>query len=184
MKKYGCLILFCLLLLSNLSCSFRQDFVQGEEIRARARKVAVLPLINLTTYANAGRIVGDLLVTELYAETDFVIMEQTAMLKKLKGTKDDLDQVMDKAVALFVGKLLNVDTVIYGSVTEYRYKRGLDEDPVVGINLRMLDIETKQVLWAGSQSSAGGCFWFCEDSLNRLAQTICHDMVGTMMNAQ
>jgi len=181
MQKIWCFTLVSLLLLCS-SCSSQQDFIKGEDIQSRARYVAVLPLINLTTYANAGRIVGDLLITELYAETDFAIIEQTDMLKKLKGTQDDLDQVMDKAVALSVGKLLGVDTVIYGSVTEYRYKRGLNEDPVVGINLRMLDVKTNQILWAGSRSSSGGCFWFCEDSLNRLAQDICHDLVTTMIN--
>ena len=167
-----------------LSCSYQQDYIRGREIHAKARWVAVLPLVNLTTFPNAGRIVLDLLTTELYANTDFQILEQTEMLKKLKGNEDDLDQVLDNAVAIRVGEALGVDTVIFGSVTEYRYKRGLDEAPVVGVNIRMLDIKTDRILWSGSKSDMGGCFWFCEDSLNRLAQKVCYDLVLSMSKDQ
>jgi hypothetical protein len=111
-------------------------------------------------------------------------MERTAMLRHLKGDEMDLDEVLDRTVARQIGERLGVDTVIYGSVTEFRYKRGLDENPVVGINLRMLDVNTRQVLWAGSKSGTGGCFWFCEDSLNRLAQEVCHDLVASMQAAR
>jgi len=174
-------ILLMPLLLFTLSCAYDQTFVRGADIHARARWVAVLPLVNLTSYPNAGRIVGDLLTTELYALTDFQLMERTDMLQKLKGKDEDIDEVIDRSAALKVGKELGVDTLIYGSVTEYRYKRGLDEDPVVGLNIRMLDIGTGDVLWAGSESRTGGCFWMCEDSVNRLAQEACHDMVRAMM---
>ena len=174
------LILWCLLL-CTASCSYQQDYVKGREIHVKARWVAVLPPINLTSHPNAGRIALDLLTTELYANTNFQIMEQSEMLEKLKGKEEDLDQVLDKAVALKVGQKLGVDTIIFGSVTEYRYKRGLDEDPAVGINIRMLDVKSDRILWAGSKSGTGGCFWFCEDSLNRLAQKVCHDLVIAMV---
>jgi len=173
-----------LLLLVLISCSYQQDFVEGIEIHSKARLVAVMPLVNLTAHPNAGRIVGDLLTTELYADADFVIMERTEMLEKLKGEEEDLNDVLDKTVALKVGKQLGVDTVIFGSVTEYRYKRGLDEDPVVGINIRMMDVNSERILWAGSRSGTGGCFWFCEDSLNRLAQKTCHHLVAVMLKAK
>jgi len=108
-------------------------------------------------------------------------MERTEMLETLKGGEEDLDTVLDKTVALRIGKRLGVDTVIYGSVSEYRYKRGLDEAPVVGINVRMLDVESGKVLWAESRSATGGWPWLWEDSLNRLAQKVCHDMVSDMV---
>lgn len=173
-----------LVFLFLISCSYQQDFVKSQEIHSQARLTAVLPLVNLTSYPHAGRIVGDLLTTELYAVTDFIVMERTHMLEEFKGKEEDLNEVLDKAVALRVGKQLGVDTVIFGSVTEYRYKRGLDEDPVVGINIRMLDVNSEKILWAGSRSGTGGCFWFCEDSLNRLAQKTCHHLVAAMLKAK
>ena len=182
MKGSGCVIIL-LVFVSLVSCSYQQDYVKGKEIHAKARWVAILPLVNLTSHPNAGRIVTDLLSTEIYATTEFEILEQTEMLAKFKGKETDLEEVLEKAVALKVGKSLGVDTIIFGSVTEFRYKRGLDEDPVVGINIRMLDVKNDRVLWAGSKSSAGGCFWLCEDSLNRLAQKVCNDLVKVMVKA-
>ncbi len=185
MGKTGRLCSFVLAVILPLfmaSCSYEQSYVKGKEISSRARFVAVLPLVNLTSYPNAGRIVGDLLTTELYARTDFKIAERSSLIDRLRGSEEDLDQVVDSSVALKVGRKLGADTVIYGSVSEYRYKRGLDEDPVVGINILMLDVKTDKIVWAGSNSDSGGCFWFCEDSLNRLAQKICRDMVVTMVN--
>lgn len=174
--------LFLVTLLFMLTaCAFEQQYIRPAQIQSRARYVAVLPLVNLSSYPHAGRIVSDILTTELYAQSPFQLMEGSAVINQLQGTALDLDEVLDKMVVTDVAKALGVDTVIYGSVSEYRYKRGLNEDPVVGINLRMLDVKTQKVLWAGSKSRTGGCFWFCEDSLNRLAQKVCNELVAQMM---
>lgn len=166
-----------------MGCSYQRGSVETGNLRPEGRHAAILPLVNLTTYPHAGRIVGDLLTTEMYASTRFRILESTGMLERLKGEEEDLDRVLDRAVAQRIGKTLGVDTVVFGSVTEYRYKRGLDEDPVVGINIRMLDVPSGDILWVGSRSETGGCFWFCEDSLNRLAQKVCHTLVRRMVKA-
>jgi polysaccharide biosynthesis protein PelC len=166
-----------------IGCSYQRGSVETGDVLSHGRHAAILPLVNLTTYPHAGRIVGDLLTTEMYASTDFRIMESTEMLDRLKGEEEDLDRVLDRTVAQRIGEKLGVDTVVFGSVTEYRYKRGLDEDPVVGINIRMLDVPSGNILWVGSRSETGGCFWFCEDSLNRLAQKVIHSLVRGMVKA-
>jgi len=177
-------ILATVLALTAAGCGYQRHYLQGEAIHVRARRVAVLPLVNRTEHPHAGQIVGDLLTTEIYAGTDFVVMEETRMREALRGEAPDLDEVLDRAVALEVGRRLDVDTVIFGSVTEFRYKRGLDEDPVVGVNLRLLDVPRDRILWAASRSGTGGCFWLCEDSLNRLAQRVCREMVTAMAEAR
>ena len=174
--------LFLLIVVIFLAaCTYEQQYIRHAEIQSRARYAAVLPMVNLSSYPHAGRIVSDILTTELYAQSNFQLMESSTVINRLQGDALDLDEVLDKMVVLDVGRQLGVDTVIYGSVSEYRYKRGLNEDPVVGINLRMLDVKTKRILWAGSKSRTGGCFWFCEDSLNRLAQQVCNELVAQMM---
>jgi hypothetical protein len=175
------MVVIILSLLCISACSYEQQYVRKADIRSRARYAAVLPLANLSTYPHAGRIVSDLLTTELYSLSDFQLMETTTVLDKLQIDGQDLDEVLEKMVAQKAGRQLGVDTIIYGSVSEYRYKRGLNEDPVVGVNVRMLDVLTGRILWAGSQSRTGGCFWFCEDSLNRLAQQVCNELVNEML---
>ncbi len=182
MRRLSCVIILAFLgLLTACTNSHRVDYVRGKEISAQKRYVAVLPLVNLTSHPYAGRIVGDILSSELYAATNFTFMERTAMAEKIKGKEDDLEYVMDKGVAQRIGRELGVDTVVYGSVSEYRYKLGIDQDPVVGINLRLLDVASGDVLWATSMSKTGGCWFVCEDSLNRLAQDVCQSMVSEMV---
>ena len=173
------LLVFTTLLM--MACSYNQQVVRKAAIHSAARSAAVLPLLNLSTYPHAGRIVSDLLTTQVYALTDFKLMEGTAVASRLQGDAIDFDEAISRMVAQDTGRRLGVDTVIYGSVSEYRYKRGLSEAPVVGINIRMLDVKSGSILWAGSRSETGGCFWFCEDSLNRLAQKICNELVAGMM---
>ncbi|PID39848.1 MAG: penicillin-binding protein activator LpoB [Proteobacteria bacterium] len=175
------MLIIAVSLLSITACSYEQQYLRKADIRSRARYAAVLPMGNLSSHPHAGRIVGDLLTTELYALSDFQMMESTAVLEWLQADGRDLDEALEQMVAIKAGKQLGVDTIIYGSVSEYRYKRGLDEDPVVGVNVRMLDVPTGKILWAGSKSRTGGCFWFCEDSLNRLAQQVCNDLVTEMV---
>lgn len=179
-KKNLFTVLFSIMLLAGCSGTYMKDYVQPQGIASDARHVAVLPLVNLTTTPNAGRMVSDLLSTELYSSTKFQLMESTDMLKRVKGEGDDLEFVMEDVVAQNIGHKLGVDTVIYGSVSEYQYKRGVNQSPTVGINLKMIDVASGKVLWASSSSKSGGCFFGCTESLNSVAQETLEEMVMTM----
>lgn len=180
MKKSFFTTLIFILFLAGCSGTYMKDYVQPNGVASEARHAAVLPLVNLTNTPNAGRMVGDLLTTELYASTKFDLMESTEMLKRIKGNEDDLEFVMEDVVAQKLGSKLGVDTVIYGSVTEYQYKRGVNQSPTVGINLRMIDVSSGNVLWASSSSKSGGCFFGCTESLNSVAQETLAEMVTAM----
>jgi curli biogenesis system outer membrane secretion channel CsgG len=157
------------------SGTYHQPYVDSTNIHARARYVAVLPFSNHTTYPNAGSIAGDLLATELYALSEFKIMERTRMMQVLKGDDEDITPVLDRIAALEAGKALGVDTVIFGSVTEYGYRRGLSEKPVVGVNALMLDVKTDTILWADAASFTSG------GSLSGLARDVSHKLVQSML---
>ena len=43
-----------------------------------------------------------------------------------------------------------------GSVDEWDYKVGLDGQPAVGITLRLLDLQSGEVIWSGAVSASGG----------------------------
>lgn len=180
MKRIFFTTLICFIFLTGCSGTYMKDYVQPNGVASEARHAAVLPLVNLTNTPNAGRMVGDLLTTELYVSTQFDLMESTEMLERIKGDKDDLEFVMEDVVAQKLGSKLGVGTVIYGSVTEYQYKRGVNQSPTVGINLRMIDVSSGNVLWASSSSKSGGCFFGCTESLNSVAQETLADMVAAM----
>ncbi len=94
MKK-NCLLLLAILILI-CSCTHQSSFVNRKAIHSKKRHVAVLPFINFTAYSNAGKIVSDILNTELYRQTNFKIMDQTAVFEKLNKEGDFLDQVLEK----------------------------------------------------------------------------------------
>ncbi len=142
------------------------------------KKLAVLPLVNLTAHPQAGRAVGDILTTELYATGKFTILERTAIIERILDDETDLDFVMTSAVARRIGKDLGAGLVIFGSVSEYRYMRGIDQNPAAGMNLRMLDVDTGEILWAASSSRSSG--WY-RISLNQICQEACRDMVADLV---
>ncbi|UZP67401.1 CsgG/HfaB family protein [Desulfovibrio mangrovi] len=169
--------------LSACTASHQQHYVNTAAMPSGERTAAVLPLVNLTAHPNAGRIVSDILSTELYGLKGYTFLESTAMLESFKGGEEDLEYVLDKTVARRAGQTLGVDTVFYGSVSEFRYKRGLDQSPVVGVNIRMMDVKTGEVVWAASMTESGGCFYGCDTSLNMLTQELCQKAVQELSAA-
>ena len=164
-----------------VSCSsYHQQFIEKDVLLSKDRHIAVLPFFNLTAYPHAGKIVSDLVLTELYAQTDFRMMDQTKVMSILNKDDEDMERLMNRTAAIKIGKMLDVDSVIYGSVTEFRYKRSLNEVPVACVSIRLLDVKSNRILWVGSKSAVGGNCWFCDDALTRLAQSIAHDLVKSI----
>ncbi len=185
MKNIRGLILILALLLPFSCLPYHKHYIKSDAIHSKARHVAVLPFVNLASYPNAGRIICDIITTELYSAPNFQIMEQTEMLEKLKISNEyDFDNILDNHAVKDLGKRLGVNTIVYGSVSEFRYKRGLDEEPIVGINVRMLDVTSGKVLWAGGKSKTGKRYMFKSGSLNDLAHKTCHELVNTLINSK
>ncbi len=82
-----------------------------------------------------------------------------------------------------LGEKLGVDTVVYGSVGEYGYLRGIDQGPAVSVTLRMLDVPSGQVIWAASRSESSGCMAACTASVSETAQRLLAAMVQGMLQA-
>lgn len=148
-----------------------------------ARSVAVLPLANLTTHPNAGQILGEMLHAELRGIPSFSLRDNTEAWAELTPPDQDIEEAALGLRARQAGKKLGVDAVVYGSVTEYRYKRGLDEEPAVGVAVRLMDVSTGEVLFTAVVSRIGGCGFFCRDSLSRTAQAVCAGIAGDMREA-
>ena len=101
-------------------------------------KVAVLPFENLTSHLNAGVIVTQLMDTEIYARHIFHIPEDTRLRRFLKKDKKNVIHIPNTTYARDAARRLKVDAVVVGSVSEYAYQNGLHEEPVVGINIRIV----------------------------------------------
>ena len=63
--------------------------------------------------------------------------------------------------------------VIFGSVNEFRYKTGIDGEPVVSITLRVYDTKTERIIYTGTASASGWAY----ESLGTIAQRILNNLV-------
>lgn len=63
-----------------------------------------------------------------------------------------------------------------GTVTEWRYKVGLDGEPVAGVTLQVLDLQDGSVLWSGSGSKSG----WSRDAVSAVAQQVMDALIRSI----
>ncbi|VAX20350.1 hypothetical protein MNBD_NITROSPINAE01-1912, partial [hydrothermal vent metagenome] len=116
------------------------------------RKVAVMPF--RAPMELAGASVADTFSTELLKTYRYELVERSQMEQVLGEQALGLKGVTENALAIRVGKLLNVSGVIVGTVPEYGMRAvGGNELPAIGINIRMIDVETGSIIWTVSDSA-------------------------------
>lgn len=64
---------------------------------------------------------------------------------------------------------------VSGTVTEWRYKVGVDGEPAVGMMLQITDLKSGQVVWSGS----GGKTGYSRESLSGTAQKLLNQMLSS-----
>lgn len=171
-------LLLTLLLSACADTRYAVDYVDsGASARQR---VAVVPLENLTNFPQAGIIVGELVASELYRRQLFELTEGTALRKALGALDIELADLAEAFGAAELAARLGVDAVLVGSVSEYGYQHGLHEEPVVGINLRLVGADGK-VRWAASHSTTGRGY-IARDSVNAAAQRLVDEMVSVLQS--
>lgn len=171
-------------------CSFgrinSRDFAQPGAVLPAGSTVAVLPFENLTNHPNAGQIAADIVSTELYGVDGIRSMDASRVRSRLSAAKPAGDAAATDAPAdaappdaQAAGRTLGVDAVLSGSVSEYGYQHGLREEPVVGLNARLVRTSDGAVLWTSSQSEAGRGY-FSRDSVNNVAQRVVTRMIDSL----
>ncbi len=62
---------------------------------------------------------------------------------------------------------------IAGVVDEWRYKAGVDGEPVVGLSLKIIDLQGDRVVWSGVGARTG----WSQESLHTVAQKLIRDLL-------
>jgi polysaccharide biosynthesis protein PelC len=173
----ACALIFGLTACASNSGEQRSYVAKGASFSQMT--VAIVPFENLTNYPNAGRIAAELMATELYKRAPFALQEETETRRALAQLQIDPDNLTSVAAAKQAAGLLEVDGLLIGSVSEFGYQQGLREEPVVGLNARLIDGKTGEVLWASSHSALGGGY-LQRGSLNATAQEVISAMADTL----
>ena len=73
-------------------------------------------------------------------------------------------------------KKQNFRYALQGTVTEWRYKVGLDGEPVAGMTLQLLDLQDGKVLWSGSAGKSG----WSREAVSAVAQQVLEQLIRTI----
>jgi hypothetical protein len=123
------------------------------------KNVAVLPLENLSSEKAAGEIVRRLVISELLSSgvVDVVVPGEVDSAVKDLSIKNISS--LDKQQIRELGKALNVQGIVMGSVEQYGYaKAGNNMAPEITITLMMADTGTGDIIWSVTTRRGGAGF--------------------------
>ena len=131
---------------------------------------AIMPMTNNSNTPLASEKTEQILHTLLFAQSVEVIQYPTIKFKDLASILDDSAK-QTRAQSWLQSQ--PVKYVITGSVEEWQYKSGLDGEPAIGISLRILDNQTKKIIWRASGSRAG----WGRESLSATGQIVIQELL-------
>lgn len=113
----------------------------------------VLPFANHTETPLAGQRAEAIAGSLLQARTGGTVLRPPAGSQQ-EALFDAGDQRRQEE-ALAWAREQQARYALTGSVEEWRYKVGVDGEPAVGVSLRIVEVATGRVLWAGSGGKSG-----------------------------
>lgn len=154
------LIPFILLTLLISGCSNRVKQYTNPEINViDVKKVAVLPLDNLTSHKYADRKIAGVLIMDLLSRGIDVI-EPGEVNAALKTRRVRPSTSLPVAIIKEMGEHLKVDAMIYGSVSTFEMQKGITVSyPEASIYLTMIDVRSGDIIWSAWHTSGGASFW-------------------------
>ena len=140
----------------------------------RNMRWAVLPLANHTETPLAGQraasIVDNVLRTRGIA--DIVRPPPNLGAESLFEPQDS--QATEKGLAWT--RTQGVRYAVTGTVSEWRYKVGVDGEPAVGLTLQVIDLSNSKVVW----SASGGRSGWSREALSAVAQKLVRDLTAPL----
>ena len=147
------------------------DVAPRGDLDARARW-AVLPFANHTETPQAGGRAAA--IVEAVLRTRGVTNLERAPQPDAETLFDPAPQPLDKSLAWARGA--GVRYALTGTVSEWRYKVGVDGEPAVGITLQAIEVATGKVVW----SASGGRSGFSREALSAVAQKLARDLTAPL----
>ena len=169
--KYLILLLSTSLLVLS-GCTTIHEGV-GEPV-SFAGKWAVLPFINNTETPYAAEKAESVTAALLYARGVKNLVTIPQQEKKDEIPLGRGEERRKEAVEWARGN--GVRYAMTGTVNEWRYKVGLDGEPVVGITLQVLELPGGKVVWSGTGARSG----WSRESVSAVAQQIMDKLLGTI----
>lgn len=167
------LFLLCVSLLALAGCTTLHQGVR--EAAAPDTVWTVLPFINNTETPFAAERAEAISTALLYARG----IQQVVSLPAEPAA--ETDPLADRGLkrrqdGVAWAKKQQIRYVLQGTVTEWRYKVGLDGEPVAGFTLQLIDLQSDKVLWSGSSGKSG----WSREAVSAVAQQVLEKLISTI----
>jgi len=128
----------------------------------KSQKVAIYALKNYTDTPRAGMRASNII--------EGVLLSNGYHISNRISSKTDQITLKEK---IEDAKEHKIRYIIIGGVSEWRYKTGIDGEPAISLQFKIIDIDTKDIIWSaiGSDSSWGN------DSIGTVAQNLISSMI-------
>ncbi len=151
------------------------------------KKVCVLPFDNISKEQDVNLKVMEIFLTELFSGGIFEdIVDPIQANAALGGMRIRKPDSLDKETIKALGDRLGVKYLILGSVTDYDYGKAKDCSAQVGLSVRMIDVDTGNILWTGNgfkngDKSMGRIFGFTNGpNSSELSKVVCQDIISSL----
>lgn len=125
------------------------------------RRIGVVDFENKTTYGanRLGTSASDILITELVKSGKFIVVERDKMNRLMEEQKLGLSGAIDPGTAAKMGKILGLNAIVTGSISqfgeetegsEYLLTQSKSQIVKCAVDIRVVDVETGQILYADS----------------------------------
>lgn len=147
----------------------------GRQAAPLAETWAVIPFVNNTETPFAAERAEAISAALLYARG------VKRVLSVPQDTSADADLLPDRGLkrsqqGLEWAKKNSIRYALVGTVTEWRYKVGLDGEPVAGFTLQLIDVTNDTVLWSGSAGKSG----WSREAVSAVAQQVLEKLIATI----
>ncbi len=166
-------------------CGTDRFYVHRDSTLEVPKKVAVLPFENLTQDPLAAERVRRVVIAELLVR-GIDVVEPGEVLRVLRESDiPNLQSISIKDIKA-LGRELEVDGIIMGSVSAYGIRRGIEGAyPEVTLHLMLLDPSTGRILWSAWRTEGGPTFWMSYfgtkgATLNETAKRVVRDAIDTL----
>lgn len=138
---------------------------------------ALLPFVNNTETPYAGERAESITAALLYSR-GVQRLERYGVESKPDETAMDRGE-RRQAEALAWAKQKNVRYALAGTVNEWRYKVGLDGEPVAAIALQLIELPEGKVVWSGTAGKSG----WSRDAVSSVGQQVLDSLLEKMLAA-
>ncbi|HIP58733.1 MAG TPA: hypothetical protein EYH00_05460 [Archaeoglobus profundus] len=125
---------------------------------------SVIPFENYSDTPLAGYRIASIIEGVLRAK-GYRVINKVWSYKDTDPTKEEIEKIFKKASS-------QSDRVIYGTVNEFRYKVGIDNEPVVSITIYIYDTKKEYVIKSATVSATGSA----DESLGMIAQKLVRNL--------